>query len=98
TDKEFEDVHTIKVSYNSVRPKGERLKTFGGTASGHEPLKEMFEGFDNVLKNKIDTHLKPIETDEKGYGQIRPIHILDMGNLIGANVVVGGVENRLAPR
>lgn len=92
TEKEFEHIHTIKISYNSVRPKGERLKTFGGTASGHEPLKEMFEGIDNVLKNKIDPNLKPIEMDEKGYGQIRPVHILDIGNLIGANVVVGGVR------
>jgi ribonucleoside-triphosphate reductase (thioredoxin) len=92
TEKEHEDIHTIKISYNSVRPKGERLKTFGGTASGHEPLKEMFEGIDNVLKNKIDPTLAPIEMDEKGYGQVRPIHILDIGNLIGANVVVGGVR------
>jgi ribonucleoside-triphosphate reductase (thioredoxin) len=92
TDKEFEDIHTIKVSYNSIRPKGERLKTFGGTASGHEPLKEMFEGFDKVLKNQVDPHLEPIVADEKGYGNVRPIHILDMGNLIGANVVVGGVR------
>jgi len=92
TLEDNEDIHTIKISYNSVRPKGERLKTFGGTASGHEPLKEMFEGVDKVLKNLIDTHLAPIETDEKGYGQVRPIHILDIGNLIGANVVVGGVR------
>ena len=92
TDKEYEDIHTVKISYNSVRPQGERLKTFGGTASGHYPLKEMFEGFDNVLKNKIDPTLKPIKTDEKGYGEIRPIHILDMGNLVGANVVIGGVR------
>lgn len=98
TDKEYENVHTVKISYHSVRPKGERLLTFGGTASGHQPLKEMFEGFDNVLKNKVDSYLEPIETDDKGYGKVRPIHILDMGNLIGANVVVGGVENRLAPR
>ncbi|NBI31003.1 hypothetical protein ERL59_18795 [Chengkuizengella sp. YPA3-1-1] len=90
TMKEYEHIHTIKISYNSVRPKGERLKTFGGTASGHEPLREMFVGFDKTLKNKIDPHLEPIVSDEKGYGQVRPIHILDMGNLIGANVVVGG--------
>lgn len=95
---ENEDIHTIKISYNSVRPKGERLKTFGGTASGHEPLQEMFEGIDKVFKNKIDPTLDPIEADEKGYGQVRPVHILDIGNLIGANVVVGGVEKRLAPR
>lgn len=92
TDEEFEYIHTIKISYNSVRPKGERLKTFGGSASGHEPLKEMFEGIDKVLKNMIDPSLKPIEADEKGYGQVRPIHILDIGNLIGNNVVVGGVR------
>lgn len=98
TEPEFENIHSVKISYNSVRPKGERLKTFGGTASGYEPLKEMFIGFDNVLKNKIDPYLPPIETDEKGYGHVRPIHILDMCNLIGNNVVVGGVENRLAPR
>jgi ribonucleoside-triphosphate reductase (thioredoxin) len=92
TEEEFEEIHTIKISYNSVRPKGERLKTFGGTASGHIPLMEMFEGIDNVLKNKIDPTLAPIEVDEKGYGHVRPIHILDIGNLIGANVVVGGVR------
>jgi ribonucleoside-triphosphate reductase (thioredoxin) len=92
TKPEYEHIHTIKISYNSVRPKGERLKTFGGTASGPEPLAEMFEGIDRVLKNKIDPTLAPIETDEKGYGKVRPIHILDIGNLIGANVVVGGVR------
>lgn len=66
--------------------------TFGGTASGHEPLKEMFEGIDNVIKNKIDISLTPIKADEHGYGYVRPIHILDIGNLIGSNVVVGGVR------
>jgi len=89
TEPEYEHIHTIKISYNSIRPKGARLKTFGGTASGFEPLQEMFVGFDNVLKNKIEDHMEPIEADEKGYGQIRPIHILDMANLIGNNVVVG---------
>ena len=33
----------IVFNYNHVRPKGERLKRFGGTASGHESLKIMFE-------------------------------------------------------
>lgn len=92
TQEKYEHIHTVKMSYNSIRPKGERLNTFGGTASGHEPLKEMFEGIDNVLKNKVDDSLAPIETDAKGYGQVRPIHILDIGNLVGANVVVGGVR------
>jgi adenosylcobalamin-dependent ribonucleoside-triphosphate reductase len=92
TERRYEHVHTIKVSFNSIRPKGERLKTFGGTASGPEPLREMFAGIDAVLKNKIDPSLAPIETDAKGYGRVRPIHILDIGNLIGNNVVSGGVR------
>ena len=92
TNKEHENIHTIKVSFNSVRPKGERLKLFGGTASGPEPLMEMFQGFDNVLKNKIDPSLAPIEPDGLGYGNVRPIHILDMGNLIASNVISGGVR------
>lgn len=89
TDSDKEHIHTIKLSYNSVRPEGEKLKTFGGQASGPMPLQEMFEGIDKVLKNKIDPHLEPISPDDKGYGNVRPIHILDIGNLIGNNVVVG---------
>ena len=92
TDARYEHVHTVKISFNSVRPKGERLKTFGGTASGPEPLREMFAGIDAVLKNGIDSSLAPIEADERGYGRVRPIHILDIGNLIGNNVVSGGVR------
>lgn len=92
TKQEFENIHTIKINYNSVRPKGERLKIMGGTASGHTSLKEMFEGFTKVLRNEIDPYLEPLISDEKGYVKVRPIHILDFGNLIGANVVVGGVR------
>lgn len=92
TTRWAEDIHTVKISFNSVRPKGERLKRFGGTASGPEPLMEMFAGIDKVLKNKIDPALAPIEVDDAGYGHVRPIHILDIGNLIGNNVVSGGVR------
>ena len=90
TEPQYAHIHTIKVSFNSIRPKGERLKTFGGTASGPEPLSEMFQGIDDTLKNKIDSSLPPIELNEKGFGKVRPIHILDIANFIGANVVVGG--------
>lgn len=94
TDKKYRNIHTIKISYNSIRPRGERLKTFGGVASGHEPLKEMFEGIDKILKNKLDPDLAPIQLvgSDNAYGKVRPIHILDIGNLIGANVVCGGVR------
>ncbi|TPG88174.1 ribonucleoside-triphosphate reductase, adenosylcobalamin-dependent [Brevibacillus laterosporus] len=104
TEPQYESVHTVKISYNSVRPKGERLKRFGGTASGHEPLAEMFAGIDRVLKNQFDSSLAPLKKDQRlikmpvesayipTYSYVRPIHILDIGNLIGANVVVGGVR------
>lgn len=94
TRDEHTSIHTIKVSYNSIRPKGERLKTFGGTASGHEPLQEMFEGIRKVLQNEIDPSLEPLEqhAEKSDYAHVRPIHILDIGNLIGNNVVVGGVR------
>lgn len=92
TRDDFTHIKKIRFNYNKVRPKGERLRTFGGTASGPEPLREMFDGFDKVIKNQLDPTLDPIEVDERGFGNVRPIHILDMGNFIGNNVVVGGVR------
>lgn len=89
---EFEPIHTVTFNYNSIRGKGEKLKTFGGTASGHLPLMELLQGVDDVLKNKIDPFLAPIEVDERGFGSVRPIHILTIGNLCGASIVVGGVR------
>lgn len=102
TEERFEDMHHIKISYNSIRPRGERLKTFGGTASGYEPLRDMFDGIDKVFKDKLDTCIEPMEGeviwDENnveyytGKYYVRPIHILDIANLIGNNVVAGGVR------
>lgn len=92
TKEDFEDIHTLVFCYDSVRPRGERLKTFGGTASGHEPLREMFEGIDKVLKNRMEEGAKPLDGIGNGYVKVRPIHLLDIGNLIGYNVVVGGVR------
>lgn len=92
TQEIYEDVHTIKISYNSIRPKGERLKTFGGTASGHKPMLEMFEGIEKVVKNTLDPDYYPMERIDDKYVKLRPIHILDIGNFIGYNVVVGGVR------
>lgn len=95
-DPQYDFIHTVSFSYNSIRKKGDRLKTFGGTASGHEPLLEMFDGFVKVLRNEIDPNLDPPGTvfslEKTHRVKLRPIHILDMGNLIGNNVVVGGVR------
>ena len=104
TEKQYEGISKIGIYYDYIRPKSARLNTFGGTASGHEPLKEMFEGIVRVLRNEIDPTLaEPIKDNRAlqikvgadyipDYRKVRPIHILDIGNLIGNNVVVGGVR------
>lgn len=84
-DKKYRDVQGVVLNFNDVRPKGERLKTFGGTASGHESLKNMFEKIHAVLTTDRFAP-KPVN------GKLRPIHILDICNIIGENVVVGGVR------
>lgn len=79
---EYRDIKTIIINYDYVRPKGEKLKTFGGTASGHESLRKMFTKIDRVLKTVEQTPLV----------QLRPIHCLDIANIIAENVVSGGVR------
>jgi len=68
----------IEIVYDNVRPKGERLKTFGGTASGHESLKNMFNKIHKIM--------------EREGGKLSTIGVLDICNIIGENVVVGGVR------
>ncbi len=92
TDADFDYVKHIKFSYNSIRPKGEVLKTFGGRASGHEPIMEMFDKINMVIKGTLDTSLEIPERLTRTHVQLRPIHILDICGLLGNNVVVGGVR------
>lgn len=74
-----DDVESIVINYDSVRPAGEILKTFGGRASGHQALKYMFRAI-----HKVIVHAPK--------GKLRPIDAMDIQNHIGANVVVGGVR------
>jgi len=80
--KEYREVKTIIFNYDYVRPKGEKLKTFGGTASGYESLREMFSKIDKIIKMDVYGNLK----------KLRPIDCLDIVNIIGQNVVIGGVR------
>ncbi len=82
---EYRNVNTIVINYNNVRPKGERLKSFGGTASGHESIKNMFLKIVKVIKKRA-------VYDEHRFVKLRPIDCLDIANIIGENVVVGGVR------
>lgn len=94
TNEKYDDIETISVNFDNIRPKGERLKTFGGFASGYEPMRDMFVGVDNTLKNRLEKGSKPLEKvkGKEGYAQVRPVHVLDIGNLIANNVVSGGVR------
>lgn len=80
---EYRHIETVVIDYCNVRPKGEKLKTFGGSASGYESLKNMFNKISNVIEN---------HRDEGEKVALRPIDCLDICNIIGENVVVGGVR------
>ena len=64
---------------SQVRSAGSRLKTFGGRASGPEPLVNLFEFCITTLKHAAGRKLKPIEAH-------------DIMCKIGEVVVVGGVR------
>lgn len=82
---EFRNIEGIVMNFDSVRPKGERLKTFGGTASGPEAFMTVFKKIDDVI-NSDRFAPRPVN------GKLRPIHILDICNIIGEGIVVGGVR------
>lgn len=73
------------IDFTKIRPKGTPLMTFGGTASGSESIEDMFNKIHKVI-TEGEYSSRPID------GKLRPIHCLDICNLIGQNVVVGGVR------
>ncbi len=83
----YRPLKRIIFNYDSVRPKGEKLKTFGGTASGHQSLKRMFTKIDKLLSEKPDRAL-----DEINRVKLKPIDAMDIANIIAENVVSGGVR------
>lgn len=76
---EYKDVARIVIDYSYVRPEGERLKRFGGRASGHKSLKRMFEKINKVVNRRED-------------GMLQTIDLLDIATIISENVVSGGVR------
>jgi len=51
----------LSFCFNSVRPIGERLKTFGGTASGPEALKGILEAWVRIFDEMPTNRLRPID-------------------------------------
>ena len=68
-----------KWDMSKIRPAGSRLKTFGGRASGPEPLIELFEFTVNIFK-------------EASGRQLRSLECHDLVCKIADIVVVGGVR------
>jgi ribonucleoside-diphosphate reductase alpha chain/ribonucleoside-triphosphate reductase len=79
---QYRNINAIHICYDNVRPKGERLKKFGGTASGHESILTMFRKIDKLMKANPESSTK----------KLKPIDCLDIANIIGENVVSGGVR------
>ncbi|MDR3597372.1 ribonucleoside-triphosphate reductase, adenosylcobalamin-dependent [Clostridium sp.] len=79
TSLKYINIEKVIIDYSYVRPEGERLKRFGGRASGHKSLKRMFEKIHKVCSNLID-------------GSLKSIDVLDLATIISENVVSGGVR------
>lgn len=71
--------HLPKWDVSHVRPAGARLKTFGGRASGPQPLVDLFEFVTHTIKGAAGRKLNSIECH-------------DIMCKIGEAVVVGGVR------
>ena len=84
-DSFYRAVKTIMIDYNNIRPAGEPLKTFGGTASGHNSMMMMLNKISKVIKNCNNV------IDET-YVKLKPIDCTDIANILGENVVSGGVR------
>ena len=65
--------------YGGIRPAGAPIKTFGGTAAGHEPLEKLHNYIRKLFKGRAGEKIS--RTD-----------IADIGNLIGVCVVSGNVR------
>ena len=82
---EYRKIKTIILNYDHVRPRGDRLQTFGGTASGHQSMKNMFQKITRIVE-------KAKTRGAADRIKLLPIDCLDVANIIGENVVVGGVR------
>jgi len=94
------------IDFSRVRPKGKRIRGFGGTASGPGPLAKLIKGIVRTLmpagvevqfeesfsrKGKI-MRLETVTAGEGAAYRIRSTNITDIFNMVGACVVAGGVR------
>ena len=85
SNREYRKIHRLIVVYDSIRPKGEKLRTFGGTASGFGSMMSMLDKIHKVI-------VAAGKREGAVWVALRPIDLLDIANIIGENVVSGGVR------
>lgn len=73
------DQSELEFDYSLVRPAGEPIRTFGGTAAGPDPL------------IKLHNHIRRMFDGREGQ-KLSRVDIADIGNLIGVCVVSGNVR------
>ena len=73
------DQPTYVFDYSEIRPAGEPIKTFGGTAAGPGPLMDLHNHIRRIFDNRSNEILTRVD-------------IADIGNLIGVCVVSGNVR------
>lgn len=73
------DQSPVEFDYSLIRPAGSKIKTFGGTASGPEPLIKLHKAINKIFKGRSGQKLTRKD-------------IADVGNLIGVCVVSGNVR------
>lgn len=78
----YRAIDTIVVNYDNIRPYGEKLVTFGGTASGYESMRNMVTKIHRTITKNANSETK----------SLRPIDAMDIANIIAENVVSGGVR------
>jgi len=78
-DSYFKNGRSYSYSTINIRPKGSRIKGFGGTASGPEVLVEGIHKICAIL-------------DSRSGKKLRSVDVLDLCNIIGAVVVAGNVR------
>jgi adenosylcobalamin-dependent ribonucleoside-triphosphate reductase len=70
---------SLEFDYSEIRPYGAPIATFGGTASGPDPLVKLHNGIRKIFANRAGEKLTRVD-------------IADIGNLIGVCVVSGNVR------
>jgi len=75
----LKDYNVINFDYSKIRPAGQKLRVFGGTSSGYEPLKKSFDMINTLLQKHIN---------EKITSRL----IIDIMNMLCLCVISGNVR------